>query len=159
MLRDVAYDIYVRAGLISYLGQKFDEAVGQFRTAQKYAPPRNFVVVAGKIASGPERLVSAAEQGKSGHPLTPKSVAEGPPQVSLILMLADLYHESQNYPRSIDLTTRALDGLGIGGRGPASKSLKSTPDQRSWAHFKRARSRYASLADLPRTAAAERISF
>ncbi|VAX40043.1 hypothetical protein MNBD_PLANCTO02-1280, partial [hydrothermal vent metagenome] len=70
----VAYDIYVRAGLVAYVKQDLPKAVELFEKAKPFQPPRTFTVVHGTVPTGIDRLITAAKQGKS---LTPKSVLEG----------------------------------------------------------------------------------
>ncbi len=125
----VAYDIYVRAGLIAYLKQDYNKATEHFKKAKPFQPPRTFTVVHGTVPTGIERLITVAKQGKS---LTPKSVIEGDEKARLILMLADVYHTAGQYERSLELCNRLLK------RG----ARKATKTQKSYAFFKRARNYY-----------------
>ena len=54
-----------------------------------------------------ERLIEAAKSGKS---LTPEIVRKGDERAKLILTLADVYHEGQQYDKSLDLCNRVLTG-------------------------------------------------
>ncbi len=126
----VAYDIYVRVGLIAYLKQDYAEAAKQFKAAKPYQPPRNFTVAHGTILTGIERLIRAAKKGKS---LTPQNVLEGDKKARLILMLADVYHTGGQYERSLELCNRLLKGA----------ARKATKTQRSYAYFRRARNYYS----------------
>ncbi len=126
----VAYDIYVRAGLIAYLKQDYPKATELFKKAKPFQPPRNFTVVHGTVPTGIERLITVAKQGKS---LTPKSVIEGDEKARLILMLADVYHQGRQSERAIELCNRVLK---------ENAAKKATKAQKSYAFFRRGRSRY-----------------
>ncbi len=141
-----AYDIYVRAGLIAYLKQDYPKATEHFKKAKPYQPPRNFTVVHGTIPTGIDRLIAVAKQGKS---LTPKSVLEGDEKARLILMLADVYHTGGQSGRAIELCNRVLKGR---------TAKKATKAQRSYAYFRRGRSRYHVSADTMATATEEELN-
>jgi len=128
-LRQTGYDIYIRAGLVEYLLEHPERAVGFFEKAKPLQPERNFVVVHGTIPTGIERLIAAAKSGKS---LTPEIVRKGDEKAKLILMLADVYHEGQQHEKSLDLCTRVVAG----------SAPKATREQKSYAHFRRARNHY-----------------
>ena len=129
-LRQTGYDIYVRAGLVEYLLEHPERAVAFFEKAKPFTPERTYVEANGHIPTGIERLIQAAKTGKS---LTPEVVRNGDEKARLILMLADVYYAGEEWKRSLDLCTRV-----IGGAAP-----KATREQRSYAHFKRARSYYS----------------
>ena len=80
-LKEVGYDIYVRAGLVEYLSDHNDRAVAFFEKAKPLQPERTFVVAHGKIPTGIERLIEAAKSGKS---LTPEIVRQGDEKAKLI---------------------------------------------------------------------------
>ena len=82
-------------------------AVGFFQKAKPLQPERKFVVVHGTIPTGIERLIEAAKSGKS---LTPEIVCKGDQKAKLILMLADVYYQGQEWQRSVDLCTRLIKG-------------------------------------------------
>jgi tetratricopeptide (TPR) repeat protein len=130
LLRQTGYDIYVRAGLVEYLLEHPERAVAFFEKAKPLAPERSFVEANGHIPTGMERLIEAAKSGKS---LTPEIVRKGDERAKLILTLADVYHEGQQYDKSLDLCNRVLTG------GP---NKRIAPEQRSYAHFKRARNHF-----------------
>ena len=132
-LRDVAYDIYVRAGLLEYLHEQFGAALVLFEKAKPFAPPPNYVVISGKIPNGIERLIGAAKTGKT---LTPEIVRKGDPTAKTALMLADIYHEGQQYDKSLELCGRLLGSRVIG---------RATPEQRSYALFRRGRNHFLML--------------
>lgn len=134
--KQVAYDINVRAGLIAYLKQDYSKAANLFEKAKPFQPPRAAVVVHGKVPTGIEKLIITA---KSGRSLTPEPVLEGNEKARLILMLADIYYEGQQYERSIELCDRILK----------SSAYKATKAQKSYAFFKRARNRYLNLSTNP----------
>ncbi|MDZ7617411.1 MAG: hypothetical protein U1E05_10420, partial [Patescibacteria group bacterium] len=123
------YAIYLRAGLVAYLSERPTEAVEWFERAKPFEPERNFVVVHGEIPTGIERLIAAARSGKS---LTPEEARRGDEKARLILMLADVYHEGEQWEKSLDLCTAAI----------TDKSRTVTPGQRSYAHFRRGRNYY-----------------
>jgi tetratricopeptide (TPR) repeat protein len=104
--------------------------VAFFEKAKPLAPERSFVEANGHIPTGMERLIEAAKSGKS---LTPEIVRKGDERAKLILTLADVYHEGQQYDKSLDLCNRVLTG------GP---NKRIAPEQRSYAHFKRARNHF-----------------
>lgn len=124
-LKQVGYDIYVRAGLVEYLSEHNDRALEFFEKAKPLQPERNFVVVHGTIPTGIERLIDVAKSGKS---LTPEIVRKGDEKARLILMLADVYLEAAEHEKARELATLVVDGP----RG------SSTVAQRSWAHRQRA---------------------
>ena len=125
-LRQTGYDIYVRAGLVEYLLEHPERAVAFFEKAQPLAPERTFVEVNGHIPTGMERLIEAAKSGKS---LTPEIVRKGDEQAKLILMLADAYRAGEDCKRSLELCSRVIVGA----------APKVSREQKSYAHFKRAR--------------------
>ena len=131
-LKQVGYDIYVRAGLVEYLLEHPERAVGLFEKAKLLQPERNFVVVQGAIPTGIERLIEVAKSGKS---LTPEIVRKGDEKARLILMLADVYHEGQQHDKSLELCTRVISG----------SAPKATREQKSYAHFRRAHNYYMTL--------------
>ena len=107
-LKQVGYDIYIRAGLVEYLLDHPERAVGLFEKAKPFAPERNFVEVNGHIPTGMERLIEAAKSAKS---LTPEVVRKGDEKAKLILMLADVYHEGQEHKKSLELCTGIVEGI------------------------------------------------
>jgi len=129
-VKQLGYDIYVRAGLVEYLLEHPERAVGFFEKAKPLQPERNFVVVQGTIPTGIERLIEAA---KSNKVLTPEVVRKGDEKAKLILMLADVYHEGQQWDRSLDLCNNVLTGV----------SPRATREQKSYACFKRGRNYYS----------------
>lgn len=128
-LKQVGYDIYLRAGLVEYLQEKPEQATAFFEKAKPLAPARNYEVIHGKIPSGIERLIATAQTGKS---ITPEVVLAGDIRTKLILMLADLYHEGQQFHLAVKLCDRV-----------ERDAPESTKEQRSWAYFKRARSYFS----------------
>ena len=128
-LKQVGYDIYIRAGLVEYLLDHPERAVGLFEKAKPFAPERNFVEVNGHIPTGMERLIEAAKSAKS---LTPEVVRKGDEKAKLILMLADVYHEGQEHEKSLDLCTGIVEGI----------ARKASREQKSYAYYRRARNHY-----------------
>ena len=102
-----------------------------FEKAKPFAPPQNFVVAYGKISTGIERLIDVAKTGKS---ITPEVVRKGNPTAKTALMLADIYHEGQQYEKSLELCNRLLNGTAI--PGPAGATVLRA--------FRRARNHYRS---------------
>ena len=128
--KQVGYDIYVRAGLVEYLREHNDRAVTFFEKAKPLQPERTYVVAHGKIPTGIERLIETAKSGKS---LTPDVVRQGDEQAKLILMLADIYFQGREFAKSWELCNRLIYSDAI---------ARATREQRSYAHYKRARSCY-----------------
>jgi len=128
-LRQTAYDIFVRAGLVEYLLEHPERALTFFEKAKPLQPERTFVVVQGTIPTGIERLIAAAKSGKA---LTPDIVRKGDEKAKLILMLADVYHAGEEWERSLDLCARVINGF----------APKATREQRSYAYFRRGRNYY-----------------
>ena len=128
-VKQIGYDIYVRAGLVEFLLEHPERTVGLFEKAKPLQPERKFVVVHGTIPTGIERLIEAAKSGKS---LTPEIVCKGDQKAKLILMLADVYYQGQEWQRSLDLCTRLIKGA----------APKASREQKSYAYFKRGRSYY-----------------
>ena len=109
---------------MEYLLEHPERAVAFFEKAKPLQPERNFVVVHGTIPTGIERLIEAAKSGKS---LTPEIVRKGDEKAKLILMLADVYHEGEQWQASLDLCTRVIDGA----------APKASREQKSYAYFRR----------------------
>ena len=128
-VKQVGYDIYVRAGLIEYLKDRNQQAVVFFEKAKPLQPPREWIAQ-GNIPTGIERLINIAKSGKS---LTPKCVRDGEPQAVLVLMLVDVYHEGEEWQKSLKLCNQLIDG----------SAAKLTREQQSYAHFKRGRNYYS----------------
>lgn len=126
-LKNIKYQVYLRTGLIAYLGQDFAKASTMFETARPLTPPRGYTVV-GQVPTGVEQMIAVAKQGKA---LTPAQVLAGNEKIQLILQLVDIYHEVNEYNRSLALCEIAL-----------SQAASMTDEQRSWAMFKRARNRF-----------------
>ncbi len=129
-LDQTRYAIYLRAGLVAYLSERLEEAVESFERAKPFEPERSFVVVHGEIPTGIERLIAAARTGKS---FTPEEARRGDEKARLILMLADVYHEGEQWQQSLDLCTRVI----------ADAAPKAAHGQKSYAHFRRARNHYS----------------
>ena len=66
-IREIGYDIYLRAGLLEYLQEQFGAAVVFFEKAKPLAPPQNILVVYGKIPTGIERLIENGEIRQIDH--------------------------------------------------------------------------------------------
>ena len=130
------YEIYVRAGLLEYLQDRYAQATVLFEKARPLAPPRSFDVVQGQIPTGIERLIEAA---KSNKPITPEIVRQGDTTAKLMLMLADIYLKGQEYRQSWCLCDRLLNGAATG----------ATREQRSWALLERGRSAFYLTSEDP----------
>ncbi len=124
-LCETGYAIYLRAGLAAYLSERPDEAAAFFEQAKPLQPERTFVVAHGEIPTGMERLLDLA---RSNRQLTPEIIRQGDPKAKLMLMLADVYLESQLHEKTLELATLVIDKP----KGAA------TTAQRSWAHRQRA---------------------
>jgi outer membrane protein assembly factor BamD (BamD/ComL family) len=131
-LRPVLYACYTRAGLVAYLARDFKSSRESFKKARSHAPPPNAVVVYGRVRTGTERLIAMAEAGQS---LTPAEVLKGDGRVQLMLQLADVYFQGQDFDHGIAL----LDVI------TATRGKSATPTQRSWAHLMRGRCLYGKL--------------
>jgi outer membrane protein assembly factor BamD (BamD/ComL family) len=146
-IRDVQYNIYLRAGLIEYLQEHKGPALAFFEKAKPLQPARGFVVVQGEIPTGIERLASLA---KSDSLPTPDAVRNGDQKAKLILMLADLYCDGEQHGKAIELCDRLIDGT----------APKASRDQTSYAYFRRARGHYliAGSASDPDAALADYVA-
>lgn len=131
-----AYDIYVRAGLLEYIQERYTQANAIFEKAKPLAPPCKYTVVQGRIPTGIERLI---EVGKSGKSVTPKIVREGDPVAKLILMLADIYLQGQEHRQSWCLCDRVIHDA----------APQATREQRSWALLERGRNAYQLNSEDP----------
>jgi tetratricopeptide (TPR) repeat protein len=132
-IREVAYDTYLRAGLLEYLHEQFGAALAFFEKAKPFEPPQKIHVVYGHISTGIEQLIEVAKSGKT---LTPEIVAKGDPTAKTAMLLADVYQEAQEFDKSIEMCSRLL----------ASAAIKrATPEQRSYAFFRRGRDHYLIL--------------
>ncbi|MDZ7616629.1 MAG: tetratricopeptide repeat protein, partial [Patescibacteria group bacterium] len=140
-LDQTSYAIYLRAGLVAYLSERPTEAVEWFERAKPFEPERSFIVVHGEIPTGIERLIAAARTGKS---LTPEEARRGDEKARLILMLADVYHEAEQWEKSLGLCTRVIDGA----------APKASGEQKSYAHFRRGRNCYCLAGEARDTSAA-----
>jgi len=128
-LKALGYTIYVRAGTVAYLDQKYEEAAAMFKAAEPLAPPRGFAVVRGHIPTAMERMIEAAKAQKK---LTPDEVLKGDPKAKLILQLADIYVQASQYDDAIALCDRVI----------FTKEETPTPLQRSWAYNQKAAATY-----------------
>jgi tetratricopeptide (TPR) repeat protein len=124
-LRPVVFEAYLRAGLVAYLDRRYEPAQRFFESAQPLTPPRDFVVVEGRIPTGIECIIAASREKRA---LTPKEALEGDAKTRLVLQLSDIYLEAGAY-----LKTRELASLVIGDQ----RRISSGP-QLSWAHRQRA---------------------
>lgn len=124
-IRPAVYEIYLRAGLIAYLDQRYDAAQKFFESAKPMTPPRDFVVVEGRIPTGIESITTAAREKRA---LTPPEVLDGDAKVRLILQLGDIYLVAGSYEKSLELATMITNDL--------KKSASVL--QCSWAHRGRA---------------------
>ena len=97
--------------------------------------PRRNQVIGKPPSTGIERLIEAAKTGKT---LTPDIVRKGDSTAKLAMMLADIYHEAREYEKSLDLCNRLLTSAAI---------KRATPEQRSYAYYKRARNTYLMMSD------------
>jgi len=114
---------------VEYLLEHPERAVGFFEKAKPLQPERNFVVVQGTIPTGIERLIAAAKSGKS---LTPEVVRKGDEKAKLILMLADVQLEANQWDKTVELCDTVIHAT----------RFSVTPDQKSWAHHQRATAIY-----------------
>lgn len=128
-LQQVGYEIYLRAGLVEYLQEKPEQATAFFEKAKPLQPPQTYEVAHGAIPTGIERLIESAKVGKE---VTPEVVRGGDEKAKLILMLADVYHEGEQWTKSLQLAGRVI----------ANVAPQATAEQRSWAFFKRGRSHF-----------------
>lgn len=124
-IRPTVYKIFLRAGLVAYLDQRYDAAQRFFESAKPLTPPRDFVVVEGRIPTGIESIITASREKRT---LTPQEVFDGDAKVRLILQLADIYLVAGSYQKSNDLASLIVEDLARAASVP----------QRSWAHRQRA---------------------
>jgi tetratricopeptide (TPR) repeat protein len=128
-LRYAAYQTYLRAGLVAYLGQQYEDAQRLFELAQPFMPPRGTVLAAGRAPTGLERVIEVA---RNKSKLTPDEVLSGDARATLLLQLADIYYAVESF----DKATALCDVLITDGRRADSEQL-------SWAYYNRARAWYA----------------
>lgn len=128
-LKQIAYSIYLRAGLVEYLLEHPKEALAFFDKAKPLQPKQNFVVVQGHIPTGLERLMEVAKANKS---LTPEIVRKGDEKARLILMLADVQIEGAQWAKVIELCDLVV----------CAQRFPVTAEQRSWAHYQKAKALY-----------------
>jgi tetratricopeptide (TPR) repeat protein len=138
------YAIYLRAGLIEYLQERCPKALEWFEKAKPFAAARNLVVVQGTIPTGVEKLIALAKHGTF---ITPQVARQGDPTARLILMLADVYHEGEDWQKSLDLCAKVIAGTGVAAKG--------TNQQKGWAFFKRGRNYYCLEGDANNPTAAQ----
>ena len=126
-LARVGYDIYLRAGLLEYLHEQYGAAVVFFEKAKPLAPPPDYVVIgSGHVPTGIELLVAMAKSGKS---ITPEEACRGDSSAKAALMLIDVYHQGQEYQKSLEICNRLIE---------SSLMARATPEQKSYVYFKRA---------------------
>jgi TolA-binding protein len=126
--QQTGYAIYLRAGLVEYLLEHPEAAVGFFENAKPLAPPRKAVLV-GSIPTGLEELIDVA---RSGVMLTPKEVRAGDPKAKLILMLADVHVKGHEWAKAIELCDKVIQ----------AKNFSVTALQKSWAYHQKATAIY-----------------
>ncbi len=124
----IGAEIYVRAGLLACLQDRPAQAVAWFEKASA-SMPRNETAAYGKVPTGVERLIAVARGERS---ITPDAVRQAEPRARLIIMLADLYSQGNEFDRAHCLYDRAL----------TDDKLTLTPEQQSWALFQRGRTGY-----------------
>ncbi len=151
-VRQVGYEIYIRAGLVEYLkvrgegkarnetpdspeqssasAKSYPRTLAFFEKAKPLQPERNFVVVQGHIPTGIERLIKVAETGRS---LTPEIVCKENEQVGLVLQFADLQLEANQCNKAIELYDLVI----------YPTRFRVTAHQKSWAHHQKATAIYA----------------
>jgi len=128
-LKEVLYDCYLRAGLIAYLEQKYDQAIGMFNAANDVGCPRPYRVVQGTLPTGMERLIAAAQKAT---PLTPPEVLKGDSKAALVLGLGDLYFAAEQWDKARELYHLVYD----------QQVPSALPPQISWAAFMIARTHF-----------------
>lgn len=129
-LRRVIYEIFLRAGTIAYLDQKYDTAIALLNEGRPFLPSRGYVYVSGESPSAMDNLISLAKQRMK---LTPPSVIEEDTKERLILQIADAFYVQHAFERSLKLYGYVADRT----KGKTASSI-----QRSWAVFKRGRCHY-----------------
>jgi len=129
-LRPVVFEAYLRAGLVAYLDRRYEAAQKFFESAQPLTPPRDFVVVEGRIPTGIECIIAASRDKRA---LTPKEAMEGDGNARLLLQIADIYHKAGATDKAVVLYDLLL----------SDSRLSGEPMQCSWAHYQRAGAIYA----------------
>jgi len=128
-VEEVLYNSYLRAGLVAYLAQKYDDAASMFKAADGVGCPRPYRVVQGSLPTGMERLIASAQKGEA---LTPPEVLKGDPKPAMILGLGDLYFAAEQWDKSRELYRLVYDHQ--------VRPIK--PLQISWAAFMIARTHF-----------------
>ena len=138
--RRTLYAVYVRGGLLAYMARQYDRAVELFKAARTYEPPPDFVVVAGKIPTGIERMIDSA---RAQRVLTPPEAVQGDEKAALVLQLADAYYHGGDCEHGLRLASMVTSGQ-FGGAGKA---------QRSWGQYRLGRCLYGLKRPLEAKAA------
>ena len=128
-VEEVLYNSYLRAGLVAYLAQKYDDAASMFKAADGVGCPRPYRVVQGTLPTGMERLIASAQKGEA---LTPPEVLKGDPKPAMILGLGDLYFAAEQWDKARELYRLVYDHQ--------VRPIK--PLQISWAAFMIARTHF-----------------
>ncbi len=130
LLKQHRYGVCLRAAIVAYLDQKYEKSIRLFDAAKPYADKKkDFKVVKGQFPGSLEKVQGAA---RAQRKLTPQVVLEGSPKVKLILQLADIYLESSEWLKVIELCDVVIE----------AKDFMPTPFQKSWAHHQRATAIY-----------------
>ncbi len=116
---EIGYAVYQRQGLIAYVLNRRDEAVRWFSKASLTDAPRPYLVVFGQVPLGIEAVVSKLRMRVE---ITPPEARGGRPETALLLVLADVHYEAEDYAKSRPLHERILD--------PETKADRL---QRAWA--------------------------
>jgi tetratricopeptide (TPR) repeat protein len=127
-LRTALYNTYLRAGLVAYLNQKYDAAIILFKTAKPFEPPPDFVVVAGNVPTGIERVIAAAKGKKL---LIPPEILKMDQRANLAMQLISIYQQAGVHEKALVIADELL-----------RKPGKAASVQLSWVHYRRGRSLY-----------------
>jgi TolA-binding protein len=126
-VKAASYDCYLRSGLVAYLSGDKSQAVVMFREARTIEVRRAYRVVSGKIPSGIDRLITAAQKNTA---LTPPQVRQGDRKSALVVALGDLYFMVEEWEKARLLYLLVHE---------SAPGLAPAAAQRSWAAFMIAR--------------------
>jgi len=132
----VAYALFQRLGLLAYLRGKRETALAWFERANRRGAPRLHEPGpgSGPVLSAMEALIGYL---RDGNDLTPAAVRRPGDGAALLCLLGDLYgatHELDHAARVYRRVIAAVERKPGRERGEASRPLRPSPAQVSWAH-------------------------
>lgn len=124
--KQIAYDVYLRAGMLAFLDEKYPQAINYFEAARPFMPKKEGKTVL--VGSPPNSTDAVIQAARDGRPLTAKEALGGDRKVKFLIQIADIYLTARMSAKAESLYTRLLTNL----------TKNATRLQLSWAHYQRA---------------------